>query len=66
MDGIVTIVKNWLNDPHANCKPNSNFKQYLKIRKYLAKDNYNLVEKRVVFMNCELLFGLGLCGVWLE
>jgi hypothetical protein len=32
-------------DPQASCKPNSNFKQYLKIEKLLAKDNYNLIEK---------------------
>jgi len=42
MDRIITIVKNWHDDPHANCKPNSNFKQYLKIEKVLVKDNYNL------------------------
>jgi hypothetical protein len=49
MDGIITIVKNWPNDPHAKCKPNSNFKQYLKIGKYLAKDNYNLIEQHSSF-----------------
>jgi hypothetical protein len=49
MDRIVPIVKNWPNDPHANCKPNFGFKQYLEIGKYLAKDNYNLIEKKVFF-----------------
>jgi hypothetical protein len=37
MDSIIIVVKNWLDDPHANCKPHSNFKQYLKIKKSLAK-----------------------------
>jgi hypothetical protein len=50
MDGIITIVKNWLDDPHTNCKPNSNFKQYLEIGKYLAKDNYNLIETHGLFL----------------
>jgi hypothetical protein len=45
MDRIIPIVKNWPDDPHANCKPNFDFKQYLEIGKYLAKDNYNLIEK---------------------
>jgi hypothetical protein len=30
MGWIITIVKNWLDDPHANYKPNFDFKQYLK------------------------------------
>ncbi len=44
MDRIIIVVKNWSNDLRANCKPHSNFKQYLKIEKALAKDNYNLME----------------------
>jgi hypothetical protein len=36
-------------NPHANSKSNSNFKQYLEIGKYLAKDNYNLIEKQGSF-----------------
>jgi hypothetical protein len=42
-------VKNWPNYPRANYKPNSNFKQYLKIEKLLAKDNYNLIEEHDFF-----------------
>jgi hypothetical protein len=45
MDPIITMVKNWLDDPHANCKPHSDLKQYLKIEKSLAIKNYNLIEK---------------------
>jgi hypothetical protein len=42
-------VKNWPDDPHANYKPNSNFKQYLKIEELLAKDNYNLIDENDFF-----------------
>ncbi len=49
MNGIITIVKNWPDDPHANCKPNFDFKQYLEVRKYLAKDIYDLIEKQGFF-----------------
>lgn len=48
-DRIITVVKNWLDDPHANCKPNSNFKQYLKAKESLANENYNLIEERNSF-----------------
>jgi hypothetical protein len=43
MAHIIINVKNWLDNPQSNCKPNSNFKQYLKIEKLLANDNYNLI-----------------------
>ncbi len=45
MDSIIIVVKDWLDDPHANCKPHSDFKQYLKTEKSLAKENYNLIEE---------------------
>ncbi len=49
MDRIIIVVKNWPNDPHANCKPHLNFKQYLKVEESLAKDNYNLMEEHNLF-----------------
>jgi len=49
MDWIIIVVKNWLDDLHANCKPNSNFKQYLKAKESLAKENYNLIEEHNSF-----------------
>jgi hypothetical protein len=49
MDQIITIVKNWHYDLCANCKPNFDFKQYLKIEKLLAKNNYNLIEEHDFF-----------------
>jgi hypothetical protein len=33
----------------SNCKPNSNLKQYLKMKKFLAKDNYDLIEEHNFF-----------------
>jgi hypothetical protein len=54
MDRIIIVVKNWPNDPHANCKPHSNFKQYLKAKEYLAEDNYNLMEYIKLFEELEV------------
>ncbi len=54
MDWIIIVVKNWSNDLHANCKPHSNFKQYLKIEKSLAKDNYNVMEEHNLFEELEV------------
>jgi hypothetical protein len=45
MDQIVTVVKNWPNDPHHNCKPNANLKEYWKKEDSLAKENYDLLEE---------------------
>jgi len=36
MDWIIIIVKNWLDDPCANYKPNFDFKQYLKMKEFLV------------------------------
>jgi hypothetical protein len=36
-----------LDDPHANYKPN--LKQYLKTKKLLAMDKYNLIEEHNFF-----------------
>jgi hypothetical protein len=49
MDRIITVVKNWPDNPRANCKPNSDSKQYLRVEKSLAKENYNLIEKHNFF-----------------
>jgi hypothetical protein len=32
-----------------NCKPNSNLKQYLKVEKFWAKENYDLIEEHNFF-----------------
>ncbi len=47
VDRIITVVKNWLDDAHANCKPNLDFQQYLKAKESLAKKNYNLIEEHI-------------------
>jgi hypothetical protein len=44
MDRIITVVKNWHDDPHHNCKPNTNLKEYLKEEDYLANENYDLLK----------------------
>jgi hypothetical protein len=46
---LLLFVKNWLDDWQANSKPNSDFKQYLKIEKLFAKDNCNLIEEHNSF-----------------
>ncbi len=49
MDQVIIMVKNWLNNLHANCKPNSNLKQY-----FLPKENYDLIEKHNFFEELQL------------
>jgi hypothetical protein len=73
MDQINIVVKNWPNDLHANCKPNSNFKQCLKSKESLVEKNYNLIKKHNIFEELELMVinfvRLGwicvLCEVWM-
>jgi hypothetical protein len=38
MDQIITMVKNWPNDLHTNCKLNSILKQYLKMEIFLVEE----------------------------
>jgi hypothetical protein len=54
MDRIIIVVKNWFDDLCVNCKPHLNFKQYLKTKKSLAKDNYNLMEEHNLFEKLEV------------
>ncbi len=55
MDQIITIVKNWHDDPpRANCKPNFDFKQYLKIEKLLVEDKLQF-EKHDFLKNYKLM-----------
>ncbi len=37
----------------ANCK--LNFKQYLKVEKFLVEEDYNLIEEHDFFNNCRLM-----------
>ncbi len=46
LDWIITIVKNWPNDPCLNCKKKMNMKEYMKVEVSLADDNYDLIEER--------------------
>ncbi len=43
------------NEPHANCKPNSYFKRYLKIEELLTRDKHNLIEKHGFLKNYKLV-----------
>jgi hypothetical protein len=45
LDNIITIVKIWPDDPFFNCMPNNTMKDYLKVERYLAYDNYELIEE---------------------
>ncbi len=47
-------MKNWPNNPHTNCKPNLDFKQYLKVEKSLVEKNYNLIEEHNFFKELEV------------
>jgi hypothetical protein len=72
MDWSIIKMKIFHDDLHANCNQNSNFKQYLKVEEFLAKDNYNFIENISFLKNWRLIVinfvGLGwvcvLCGVW--
>jgi hypothetical protein len=45
MDWIITMVKNWLDDPCHNYKPNVDLKEYLKEEDSLLEENYDLLEE---------------------
>jgi hypothetical protein len=38
------MVKTWSYDPHLNCTPNIDLKDYMEIKVVLAKENYGLIE----------------------
>ncbi len=46
LDRIITIVKNWLDDPRLNCIPNKNVKDYLKVKGSLVDDNNELIGEK--------------------
>jgi len=39
------VVKDWPDDPHYNCKPYVDLKEYFKKEDFLGEDNYDLFEK---------------------
>ncbi len=41
--------KNWPNDQCLNCSTNANFKDYIKTKVALVKDNYELIEESNYF-----------------
>jgi hypothetical protein len=54
MDQIITMVKNWLDDMGANCKPKSNLKQYLKMEEFLVEENYELILEHNFFEDLQV------------
>lgn len=38
------VVKNWLNDPHLNCKATTHLKGYMKVEYAFGKESYNMIE----------------------
>jgi hypothetical protein len=44
MDQIITVVKNWLDDPCHNCKPNVDLKEYFKEEDSLAMEKYDSLD----------------------
>jgi hypothetical protein len=45
LDKIITIINNWPNDPHQNCTPYANLKDYLKVEVILVEKNYELIKE---------------------
>ncbi len=43
------VVKNQLDDPCYNCKPNTYLKEYFKKEDFLGEKNYELLEKANFF-----------------
>jgi hypothetical protein len=38
------VVKNWLDDPHLNCKATTHLKDYMKVEYAFGKESYNMIE----------------------
>jgi len=49
LDWIITIIKNWPNDPHLNFTPNVDLKDYLKVEIGLVEGKHELIEKATYF-----------------
>jgi hypothetical protein len=45
LDHIITIVKNWFNDPCLNHTHHMDLIDFMEVENLLAKENYDLVEK---------------------
>ncbi len=54
LDRIITMVKNWHDDPHLNCSQHKDLIDFLKVKFVLAKDNYDLIEESNSFDQLEL------------
>jgi hypothetical protein len=54
LDRIITMVKNWPNDPCLNCLQHKDLTNFLKVEFVLAKNNYDLIEESNSFEQLEL------------
>jgi hypothetical protein len=54
LDQIITMVKNWPNDPCLNYSQHKDLTNFLKVEFVLAKDNYDLIEESTSFEQLEL------------
>jgi hypothetical protein len=51
---IITVVKNWLDNPCSNCSQHKDLIDFLKVQSIFTKDNYDLIEKSNYFEQLEL------------
>jgi hypothetical protein len=54
LDQIITMVKNWLDNPCLNCSQHKDLTYFLKVEFVLAEDNYDLIEESKYFEQLEL------------
>jgi hypothetical protein len=45
LDQIIMVVKNWHNDRQLNCTPTVVLEDYMKVKCFLAKENYDLIKE---------------------
>jgi predicted transcriptional regulator len=57
LDQIITMVKTQSNDPHLNCTPNIDLKDYMEVEVVLVEKNYELIEK-INILKKSILIGI--------
>ncbi len=54
LDCIITVLKNWPDDPRMNCMLRKDIKDFMTVENALAEDNYDLIEEVDYFEQLEL------------
>jgi len=54
LNQIITMVKNWFDNPSSNCSKHKDLIGFLIIEFSLAKNNFDLIEKSYYFEHLEL------------